>query len=404
MLSNLGSMVHLRTTRSLRALIVWATAACLVGIVGPVSGAPSRLVGKRFARAVTVALPGPGRTGAELAAAPIQLECTGGSRGATDRPDVYSGPMVHIVYLVPADAADESFDVNGTLECSIRGQNDWMRAQTGLEWRFDTYIDGRGREMVDVSFVRSARPASQLSGATAVRSELQLLGFEVADKRYLSYVASGAGQGTCGDAFYPLVQEESIPVDGKYAQVYLNSADGCHARDFGSPTNPSWSEAIAQQELIHNDAMTPIGAPHSCGNNLPFAHVCTGPLWATEGVLNLDPERVDVMFPYVSGPLSGKVMDRGHDDYFRHPLPLIDLENSPYLRVPGSEKPSGSPQPVPTPGSSPSPGPGPTPYPSPTGSPGPTPSPQPFTRADAGRPEGRSQPQTDLRRHAGRSR
>jgi hypothetical protein len=37
------------------------------------------------------------------------------------------------------------------------------------------------------------------------------------------------------------------------------------------------------------------------------------------------------MYPYVTVPLSEKVLDRGNDDYFDHDLPLADLIDSPYL-------------------------------------------------------------------------
>jgi hypothetical protein len=73
------------------------------------------------------------------------------------------------------------------------------------------------------------------------------------------------------------------------------------------------------------------------GSPPAIAHVCTGVLGLTEGDLNLDPERTDIMFPFVSVPLAERVLDIGNDDYFRHSIPhLFDLANSPYLEEVGS--------------------------------------------------------------------
>jgi hypothetical protein len=226
----------------------------------------------------------------------------------------------------------------GALACSLLTQNLWMRAQSELEWRLDTaMVPTSSRsdpnalvETLDVTFVQSSQPAEALDSVAEVEAELVVRGFDDPDKRYLTYVASGDDAGICGDAWYPLTHHVS-EVDGQYAQVYLDSSVGCGARDFGTPaTGGGLSEAIAQQELVHNDGMTPIGAPHTCANaGLPFGHLCTGPLWVLPSV---DPEGRDVMFPYVYYPLRDKVLDRDNDDYFGHGLPLAALENSPYLQ------------------------------------------------------------------------
>lgn len=55
--------------------------------------------------------------------------------------------------------------------------------------------------------------------------------------------------------------------------------------------------------------------------------------WTTVGAMvgDLDPEQVDVMYSYVGLPLNEKLLDRDHDDYFRHLLPHQDLDDSSYL-------------------------------------------------------------------------
>lgn len=269
-------------------------------------------------------------------------------RSKKDRPDLRSGHVVHVIYLVAADARDERLDAKGTLACSVRTQEQWFEeASGGWRWRFDTFKTklkdrrtGKMRmaEVADVSFVRSARPGSELGRAFDVKAELENHGFSDPNKRYLSFVE--APSNACGDAVYPLAvvpQPPPTDVDGKYAQVYLLSDEGCRARDFGAPGAGSFADMIAQQELMHNDGLVSAGAPHGCVFGVPpgMGHVCTGPLALTENDQNLDPERVDVMYPFVSVPLAEKMLDAGNDDYFNHPFPhVLDLRNSPYVENP----------------------------------------------------------------------
>lgn len=264
--------------------------------------------------------------------------CPRTPRSTIDRPDLVEGPAIHVIYLLAADAPDEHLDVNGVLSCSMHAQNAWLEGQVGLRWRLDTFEHqvttraGRTRRVprLDVTFVRSHKPAVEIDGAFAVRDELATRGFADPDKRYLTFVMTRYMR-QCGDAIYPISVHASQQRDGKYAQVYLSSSEACHADKFGSGSQPSWAEAIAQQELLHTEGLAPIGAPHSCPMVLPFAHVCTGALHYTESNYALDPERKDVLYPYLSAALSEKVIDIGRDDYYGHNLPIGDLEDSVYL-------------------------------------------------------------------------
>ena len=260
-------------------------------------------------------------------------------RTSVDRPDEKSGRLLHVVYLRAAGMPDDHYDELGILEDSVRSMNVWMKQQTGnQQWRFDTYTftatdpatgEPRSVEAIDVTFINSSKPSTSLDSAGEVEAELRARGLVQPNKRYLSYVAAGAG-GVCGDAFYPFFPD-TTPVDGIFSQVYLYSSEGCRAREFApNATQPSYAETIAMQEMIHNDGMVPLPAPHDClVSPLAFAHVCTGPLWAT----GLDPERFDVMYPYVGLPLSEKKLDEDRLDYYRHPGPYRDLEQGLYLET-----------------------------------------------------------------------
>ncbi|MDQ3941354.1 MAG: hypothetical protein M3238_08395, partial [Actinomycetota bacterium] len=186
------------------------------------------------------------------------------SRGTQDREDFETGPQVHVIYMVPAGVNDERLDVNGTLECAVAAQNQWLTEQSeGLEWRFDTYLTqgtvGGVPQTVaalDITFIQSPQTAPQLDGAGEVSTELRARGFRDPNKRYLTYVASGASNGgVCGDAYYP-VRPLDRPWSGTYAQVYINAPPGCRTNQFGTPGAPSFSDGVAQQELMHNDGMT----------------------------------------------------------------------------------------------------------------------------------------------------
>jgi hypothetical protein len=247
------------------------------------------------------------------------------------------GRLVHVLYFVPADGQDKALDTSGVLDCSVRAWDRWFLEQTkDLRWNIDTFtakVGGGKRRFADVTFVSSRLTSAELEGF-ALDDELQRLGFSDPNKRYLSYVEADRGS-VCGEAAYPLVAGAE-PVDGRYAHVFVGGP-GCYSDQFGIPGKPLWNETVAMQELLHNDGVVPIGAPRSClfDLGLGMGHVCTGPLAPLTGpnATDLDPERFDVMFPFLYAPLHYGVLDRGNDDYFRHGLPLLrDLEKALYLK------------------------------------------------------------------------
>ena len=262
-------------------------------------------------------------------------------RSDSDRPDEREGSLLHLVYLLPAGAPDERLDQLGVLEDSMRAQNAWFADRSGgYRWRLDTFtfqwddpatqvVEKTSRELVDVTFARSSLPASELSEGFAVAAELRNLGLSEPDKRYLSYVASD-GAGACGDSIYSIPADPNERIDGKYAQVFLDSAPGCMARHFAPDAKTaSYTEAIAQHEVAHNDSAAWVLAPRTCRVDFGagFGHVCTLPFV----LASQDPERFDLLFPFTGLSLEDKMLDIGHDDYFAHPWPYRDLDESVYL-------------------------------------------------------------------------
>jgi hypothetical protein len=252
-------------------------------------------------------------------------------RATADRPDTVEGSKLHVIYFVPSDAQDNQLDTNGVLEDSVASMNTFLQADIGRELRFDTYLDRRTSRL-DISFVRGEQTATQYSqtdhpdGAFgAVTEELEHRGWTAgaAVKRYLVYYEGPAeSEGICGTAY--------VNIAGGFAQwsvVWLGASPGCGARDFGTPeTGGGMSESIALHENFHNEGMVPLEALHQCWA-FQF-HLCTAAAGAV--VDAVDPENVDLMFPFVTFPLRDKVVDRERNDYYDHPFLHRDMADSPF--------------------------------------------------------------------------
>ena len=70
-------------------------------------------------------------------------------RTSTDLPDDVEGPQVRVLYVLPANAPDQKWDVNGFLHEAVASANEWLFANGGRSVRFDTV-----GERLDVGFVR----------------------------------------------------------------------------------------------------------------------------------------------------------------------------------------------------------------------------------------------------------
>ena len=256
---------------------------------------------------------------------------TPGGRALTDRPDLVPDSKLHVIYFVPSDAHDNQLDTNGVLEDSVGSMQTFLQADIGRGLRWDTYVD-RGTSKLDISFVRGDLTASEYSqtdhpdGAFgAVTEELGHRGWTAgaAVKRYLVYYEGPAeSSNICGTAYLNIANGFA-----QWSVVWLGSSPGCGARDFGTPEiGGGMSESIALHENFHNEGMVPLGAINHC-YAFQF-HLCTAGAGAV--VDALDPENVDLLFPFVTFPLRDKLVDRGRDDYYDHPFLHRDMADSPF--------------------------------------------------------------------------
>lgn len=70
-------------------------------------------------------------------------------RSTKDLPDDVEGPQVRVLYVLPSNAPDQQWDVNGFLHETAASANEWLFANGGRSVRFDTF-----GERLDVGFVR----------------------------------------------------------------------------------------------------------------------------------------------------------------------------------------------------------------------------------------------------------
>lgn len=274
-----------------------------IAAVAPAAAGPGDLIGQ------TLASPDGRDPGHAPPPQPMTL-----ARNYTDQPDIYPSGVrqTHLLYFVPRDQPDRALDINGIIPRSIDAVRAWFSARMGRTPR----IDRISATLYDVTFVAGLRDAAEYRLLNDVVNEIDDR-FAAPNKRYFIYAEIDRGT-VCGEGYYPLAPDLDT---GRYAAIYLHSDPTCGGAVVGNGT----AEATVGHEWLHNEGVVPLGAPHHC---LLVMHVCTGPLAV---VPDLDPESPDVMFPFVTGPLQDKLLDRGRDDYLDHPWPYRNLRDSPWL-------------------------------------------------------------------------
>jgi len=229
----------------------------------------------------------------------------GGGETATDRADIVTGQQVHAVVAVPSDGGDNFLADAGKLSDDVTSMVAWWQSQDATRIpRFDQASFGTAG-CLDISFVR-------LSGTAA------------------SYAAGGAS-GAFGSIVNELSRTASVYkdylvyYDGPPVEANVCGVGGTRA----FATGPSYAivllqgcpgvaiDLVATHELIHALGAVPPGDPHPCTGDA--GHVCDS--------------QSDILYPTTSGePLSSKVLDFNHDDYYGHSGTWPDIQDSPWLR------------------------------------------------------------------------
>ena len=229
-------------------------------------------------------------------------------RSAEDRVDDFTGPQVHVIYVVPLGASDRKLDTELDIANSVDVFQTWLSRASGLQIRFDRY-----EGVVDVSFFALTQSDSQMRSlgpyiVSEINSELTAAGVIRPDKRYLVYYDGGSAS-VCGGAAWPPT------VGGQTAAVYLRACGGPSlAQQPDDP--PGYWEFAALHDLIHTLGVVSLEAPHYTSDNP--AHV---------------PEPNDLMYGGGSGPWEPTTVDVNNDDYFAPNLAngLANLAVNPFV-------------------------------------------------------------------------
>lgn len=89
------------------------------------------------------------------------------ARVMSDQPDSVNGFQVKIIYVIPSDGIDHSYDTNGYIARVLEEGNKFLRSQIGLQIPIDKNVTG-----YDVQFLKSKQPTSYFLSAKYLDDEL----------------------------------------------------------------------------------------------------------------------------------------------------------------------------------------------------------------------------------------
>jgi hypothetical protein len=228
----------------------------------------------------------------------------GSGETATDRPDAVTAQQIHAIVALPSDAPDTFADNANQVADDVTSMVGWWAGQDPTRVpRFDLAVFG-GSQCLDISLVRLPEPASAYAGTGAdagidrIVHDLADAGLDDVYKKYLVYFEGPSMEDdVCG------VGEGDLSTGPSYAVVI---PAGCV---------PVPTDTVATHELLHALGAVPPGDPHCPADP---GHPCDSP--------------TDVLYPTTGGePLSAKVLDFNHDDYYGHSQPWPDVQDSLWL-------------------------------------------------------------------------
>jgi hypothetical protein len=238
-------------------------------------------------------------------ATPLATTAWCGEAAQTDRaPNVVAGNPVHWVYLVPADGADSFGSVAPVMQSDAEQVDAWWRGQDSTRVPRNDLATFPCGTQLDITVVRSTLPGSQLAPLggrfPAILETLRQAGMTSEHTKYLVYYDGPADEGNvCGQG------GSNNPGGFGLAVVFYRACVGIS------------TAAVAAHEFLHTTGAVEDAAPHACTEETS-GHTC-----------DLD---ADLMHPFIGGgPLSGKSLDPGRDDYYGHPGAWDDSQDSAWL-------------------------------------------------------------------------
>lgn len=286
---------------------------------------------------ITIALLMPAASALPAAARPpVPLRAASnawcGTPTAIDQPDAVSAFLIHVAYVVPADAPDRFAERLTPILDDLAAIDAWWRSEDSTRTlRFDLLTGACDSTLgrLDLSSIRLPREAAYyadtMQGFSRITADLERapLSLSSPDKKYLVYY-DGLLQrhDVCGTS--PL----GSPRQGGISVVYLDSFCGS---DLGAARHAA---ATAVHELLHDLGALP--RAHPCVNSR--AHACD----STSDILYITVEETKA--------LADLRLDVGRDDYYGLPPGNAaggDVRDSPFLErlgtlhVPGPFEPPG---------------------------------------------------------------
>lgn len=240
--------------------------------------------------------------GGALWLAPGALASTwcGSGEATVDRTDIVTGRQIHAIVAIPTGAPD-TFRVGADeLQTDVDSVNGWWVGQDPTRRpRFDVATFGAAT-CLDVSFV-----------------QLKESGFANADDAFRTITAEVGADGFTNPYKKNLVYYAGPSIETDVCGIGGGDFDGpglAIVIPTGCPTVPT--DTVLAHELLHALGAVPPGDPHACPGD--SGHPCDSP--------------TDVLYPTTHGePLSQKVLDYNHDDYYAHSGTWPDIQDSGWL-------------------------------------------------------------------------
>lgn len=233
------------------------------------------------------------------------------TRSSTDRTDDKTGNQIHVIYVLPSDGADRSYDTNGSIALSVNAFNKWLATKTGGQnLRVDTY-----QGAMDVSFYRLSRSDATIKSYGAyvrdeIEKELKSAGQIKTGKIYAVYY-DGSSSFACGGGAWP----PDLP--GQVAAMYLKAAYSGYNCDTSKFTTSIDSAGYRELAMLHEIVHT-LGHVPKCAKN----HVSSG---------HTSEDNRDLMYAG-SQAWQPSLVDVNNNDYYKHGISgCPDLANSPYM-------------------------------------------------------------------------
>ncbi|MBG77128.1 MAG: hypothetical protein CFH22_01462 [Alphaproteobacteria bacterium MarineAlpha5_Bin12] len=243
-----------------------------------------------------------------------------------DQAEITNVPSIHAIYFLPCDGEDREFDVNGSINSSIKSINVWFLNKTKNQIiNFDKSVD----DTTDVTFIRVNKTlkwfikfntnenSNKDTGSKIEKIILsnQNLFNNFENKKFIIFFEGREKRisllnKACGRSRH----------NGKIAIFYTNGINkkikSCTKDNLNNSITRTFGES--EQTILHEILHT-LGVPFECGKNTNF-----------EKTMHVLDNKDDIM-NNVSGSL---YLDYNNDDYYKHNITNCpDLFNSKFLET-----------------------------------------------------------------------